>query len=146
LESHHAKTIALVVATIMSTLFFFIANDQRKFPIDHMDSLWQIAMAMFLVWTLSKRAFYLNEDVKPPLIRDVKIACFVTNFALVFSLFTSDKECTTFDSSFFFASASFANPTRFGMTFFTMGSSITFLHHKPVYEDAWKSSKGFSID
>jgi hypothetical protein len=27
-----------------------------------------------------------------------------------------------------------------------MGSSITFLHHKPVYEDAWKSSKGFSID
>jgi hypothetical protein len=137
---------ALVVAARMFTFFFHIANDQRKFPINHMDSLWRTAMATFLGWTLSNCAFYLNENVKPPLIRATRIACFVTNFALVFGLFTSNKECATPDNSSFSISASFANPIRFGMTTFTMGSSITFHNTSLFVRMLGNATRVFSID
>jgi hypothetical protein len=43
LEAHHPKTMALNVKANMSTFFFHIANDHRKFSIGRMDSLHHIA-------------------------------------------------------------------------------------------------------
>lgn len=101
---------------------------------------------MFLGWTLSNRVFCLNEDVEPPFTRVVRIACFVTNFTLVFGLFTSNKECTTPNSRFFSTSASFANPIMSGMTSFTMGSSITFRITSPFVRMLRNATRVFSID
>lgn len=125
-KAHHARTMALVMRGKMFALFFCITNGQKKLTIDCMDSLWQIAMAMFLGWTLSNCAFYLNEVVEPSFIRAVRITCFGANFTILLGLFTSDNDCATLESNSLCIITSFTNPIRFGMTSFTMGSSITF--------------------
>ncbi len=83
-------------------------------------------MAMFLRWTLTNCVFCLDKFVELPFIRAIRIVCFVTNFAMLLGLFTLDNDCTTFESNSFCTTTSFANLVKFGMTSFTMGSSITF--------------------
>jgi hypothetical protein len=65
LEAHHAKTMALMVRANMSTLFFHITNDHKKFPIEGMDSLHQTTMVMFQEWTLSNCVFRFTEVIEP---------------------------------------------------------------------------------
>ncbi len=91
-----------------------------------MDSLWGMAMVMFLGWTLSNCAFYFNEVVEPLFIRAIKITCFVANFVMLLGLFTLDNDCATLESNSLCTTTSFANLIGFGMTSLTMGSSITF--------------------
>ncbi len=91
-----------------------------------MDSPRRTAMAMFLGWILGNYVFCLNEVVEPPLTRAIRIACFITNFVTLLSLFTSNNECITPESSSLCTSASFANLLGFRITSLTMGSSITF--------------------
>jgi len=117
---------ALVARAKTSTLFFCIINGQKKFPVDRIESLRRTTMAMFLGWTLSNYAFCFNEIIKPPFIRAIKITCFVTNFAMLLGLFTSDNDCTTLESNSRYITTSFTNPVGFGMTSLKMGPSITF--------------------
>lgn len=101
LKAHHARTMALVMKAKMFALLFCITSGQKKFPIDRMDSLWRIAMAMFLGWTLSNCVFCLNEIVEPSLIRVVRIVCFGANFTMLLGLFTLDNDCATLESNSF---------------------------------------------
>jgi len=87
----------------MSTLFFHKTNDQRKFPIDRMDTLHQTAMVMFLEWILSNHVFCLTKVIEPMFIKAIMIACFVTNITLLCGLFTSNKDCTTLDINSLYA-------------------------------------------
>lgn len=103
LKAHHAKTMALIFKTNMSTLFFHITNDHRKFPINHMDSLHQTTMVMFLKWTLSNRVFCFIEVMEPLFIKVVTIACFVNDITLLCGLFTSNKDCIIPNINSFYA-------------------------------------------